>query len=97
MVAINKSVLFSSLLFVAEYFTVSYILLRFSSDTEAELELVRVLSLAAGAKAAVVANHWAEGGAGAVALGAAVVEACAAARADSALQFRCVFTAGSCA
>lgn len=61
---------------------------KFSSDTEAELELVRSLSLAAGATAAVVANHWAEGGAGAMALGAAVIEACAVSRADPALNFK---------
>jgi formyltetrahydrofolate synthetase len=61
---------------------------RFASDTEAELELVRTLSLAAGATAAVVANHWAEGGAGAMALGAAVIDACATARADPAFEFK---------
>ena len=38
---------------------------RFSTDTEEELELVRQLTLEAGAYAAVVANHWAQGGAGA--------------------------------
>jgi len=53
---------------------------RFSTDTPAELELVRSLSLAAGAYAAVVANHWAEGGAGAVDLAQAVVQACAHSR-----------------
>jgi methylenetetrahydrofolate dehydrogenase (NADP+)/methenyltetrahydrofolate cyclohydrolase/formyltetrahydrofolate synthetase len=50
--------------------------------------LVRNLSLAAGATAAVVANHWAEGGAGAADLGRAVIEACAKARADPALNFK---------
>jgi hypothetical protein len=44
---------------------------------------VAKLSLASGAHAAVVANHWAEGGKGAVDLGAAVAEACAAAKAVS--------------
>jgi formyltetrahydrofolate synthetase len=39
--------------------------LRFGTDTEAELECVRKLCLAHGAYDAVVANHWAEGGAGA--------------------------------
>ena len=39
--------------------------LRFSTDTEEELELVRQLTLEAGAYAAVVANHWAKGGEGA--------------------------------
>jgi formyltetrahydrofolate synthetase len=49
---------------------------QFSSDTENELELVRSLCMAAGAHAAVVANHWAKGGAGAVDLGLAVTDAC---------------------
>lgn len=49
---------------------------------------MRNLSLAAGATAAVVANHWAEGGAGATALGSAVIEACAKAREDPAMNFR---------
>jgi formyltetrahydrofolate synthetase len=53
---------------------------RFSSDTEAELNLVRDLCLTEGAFAAVVANHWAKGGAGAVDLGNAVIEACQASR-----------------
>ncbi|KAL4074435.1 formate--tetrahydrofolate ligase-domain-containing protein [Scleroderma yunnanense] len=49
---------------------------RFASDTPAELELVRQEALAAGADAAVVSSHWAEGGAGARALAEAVVIAC---------------------
>jgi formate--tetrahydrofolate ligase len=44
----------------------------FPTDTPAEMEAVRQVSLAAGAHAAVVANHWAEGGAGATDLAAAV-------------------------
>ena len=47
-----------------------------SSDTEAELELVRQESLAAGADAAVVSNHWAKGGAGARDLAEAVIATC---------------------
>jgi len=54
---------------------------RFSTDTEAELELVRTLSIEAGAFDARVANHWAKGGAGAVELGQAVIAACAASKA----------------
>jgi len=54
----------------------------FSTDTEAELNLVRDLSLEAGAFNAVVANHWAEGGAGATDLGLAVIEACKASRSE---------------
>lgn len=61
---------------------------RFATDTEEELELVRRLSLDAGAHAAVVANHWAEGGAGATDLGNAVVDACVTARATSESTFR---------
>ncbi|EPQ58117.1 FTHFS-domain-containing protein [Gloeophyllum trabeum ATCC 11539] len=49
---------------------------QFSSDTPAELKLVEELSLAGGADAAVASNHWAEGGAGAVALAQAVISAC---------------------
>ncbi len=42
---------------------------RFSGDTEAEIELVRRIAVEAGAEDAVMSNHWAEGGAGAVDLG----------------------------
>ncbi|KAH7930775.1 FTHFS-domain-containing protein [Leucogyrophana mollusca] len=49
---------------------------QFASDTPAELELVRQEALAGGADAAVVSNHWAEGGAGALALAQAVIATC---------------------
>ncbi len=49
---------------------------RFKDDTPAEMELVRKISKAAGAEDAVVSNHWAEGGAGAVELAKSVVAAC---------------------
>ena len=49
---------------------------KFKDDTDAEIELVRKLSIAAGAEDAVMSNHWAEGGAGAVNLGKAVIAAC---------------------
>ncbi len=49
---------------------------RFHTDTDTEVELVRKISRAAGAEDAVMANHWALGGAGAVELGKAVVAAC---------------------
>ncbi|KAI8989649.1 FTHFS-domain-containing protein [Trametes punicea] len=49
---------------------------QFSSDTEAELQLIRQQALAAGADAAVVSNHWAQGGAGARALAEAVIAVC---------------------
>lgn len=47
-----------------------------STDSAAELALVRDESLAGGADAAVVSNHWAEGGAGARALAEAVIATC---------------------
>src|SRR5689334_14300109 len=49
---------------------------RFKDDTNAEVELVRGMAKASGAEDAVVSNHWAEGGAGAVDLAKAVVAAC---------------------
>ena len=49
---------------------------RFKDDTDKEVALVRKLAIDAGAADAVVSNHWAEGGAGAVELGKAVIAAC---------------------
>jgi methylenetetrahydrofolate dehydrogenase (NADP+)/methenyltetrahydrofolate cyclohydrolase/formyltetrahydrofolate synthetase len=49
---------------------------RFINDTDAELELVRKISLEAGADKAVSANHWAEGGKGAIDLANAVIDVC---------------------
>jgi len=49
---------------------------KFATDTPAELEAVRQAALAAGATDAVVAEHHAFGGAGAVALAEAVIKAC---------------------
>ena len=49
---------------------------RFQYDTDAEIALVKRMAEEAGAYAAVPSNHWAEGGAGAVALAEAVVDAC---------------------
>jgi formyltetrahydrofolate synthetase len=49
---------------------------RFKTDTTAEIDLVRRLAIAAGAEDAVLADHWAQGGAGAVDLGKAVMAAC---------------------
>jgi methylenetetrahydrofolate dehydrogenase (NADP+) / methenyltetrahydrofolate cyclohydrolase / formyltetrahydrofolate synthetase len=48
---------------------------RFYTDTDAEIEVVRKEALAAGAVAAIPATHFAEGGAGAVNLAHAVIEA----------------------
>ncbi len=49
---------------------------RFKDDTDNEVALVRRLAIEAGAADAVVANHWALGGAGAVDLGKALIAAC---------------------
>ncbi len=49
---------------------------RFKDDTPAEIDLVREAAVRAGASAAVSSNHWAQGGAGAVDLGKAVIQAC---------------------
>ena len=51
---------------------------QFPTDTPAELELVRRTAEAAGAHAAVVADHWANGGEGALDLADAVKDACEA-------------------
>ena len=48
----------------------------FRSDTARELELVQELSIACGAFDAVVADHWAKGGQGAVDLAEAITRAC---------------------
>lgn len=49
---------------------------RFHTDTDAEVALVRRMAKEAGAEDAVMSNHWAEGGAGSVDLGRAVMAAC---------------------
>lgn len=49
---------------------------KFKNDTDAEIDIVKKASLDAGAHDAVMANHWAEGGAGAADLGIAVQKAC---------------------
>jgi len=56
---------------------------QFMTDTAAEMETIRNASFAAGAYDAVVANHWAEGGKGAEALGLAVVKACESNKAEN--------------
>jgi formyltetrahydrofolate synthetase len=48
---------------------------RFTTDTPAEIELVKKKALAAGASAAVTHEVWAKGGAGGIELAQAVVEA----------------------
>src|SRR5690606_17590453 len=48
----------------------------FPTDTDLEIETVMKGAIAAGAETAVMSNHWAEGGDGAVKLAEAVVAAC---------------------
>ena len=48
---------------------------RFATDTEAELQVIKDEALKAGALDAIPANHWAEGGAGAVDLAKGVIAA----------------------
>lgn len=48
---------------------------RFTADTDAEINVVRQAAVKAGALDAVSANHWAEGGVGAVDLACAVIKA----------------------
>ncbi|KAL9890228.1 C-1-tetrahydrofolate synthase, cytoplasmic-like [Glossina fuscipes fuscipes] len=48
----------------------------FSSDTNAEHEMIRKASLNAGAVDAVICTHWSEGGAGCLDLANAVIKAC---------------------
>jgi methylenetetrahydrofolate dehydrogenase (NADP+) / methenyltetrahydrofolate cyclohydrolase / formyltetrahydrofolate synthetase len=47
----------------------------FKTDTPAEIEMIRLAALEAGAEDAIVATHWMEGGKGAVKLAEAVVKA----------------------
>ncbi|HAL60908.1 MAG TPA: formate--tetrahydrofolate ligase [Chloroflexi bacterium] len=49
---------------------------KFTTDTEAEIEMVREAAVAAGAEDAVVSEVWAKGGEGGAALAEAVVKAC---------------------
>ena len=58
----------------------------FSTDTPAEVEVVRQAALEAGAMDAVVSTHWADGGAGAVKLAEAVIRA-----ADQPSQFKFLY------
>lgn len=51
---------------------------QFKNDTPAEIEAIKKASMDAGAFDAVLSNHWAEGGAGAADLAAAVARACEA-------------------
>jgi len=66
---------------------------RFHTDTDAEVALVAKLARAGGAFDAVEANHFSHGGAGAAALGRAVMAACATA--DPARDFKFLYDAKS--
>lgn len=48
---------------------------KFETDTEAEAQVIREEAIKAGAEDAIVANHWAEGGKGAVDLAKGVIKA----------------------
>ena len=49
---------------------------KFKDDTDAEIELAKKAAMAAGAETAVMSDHWAHGGKGAIDLAEAVVAAC---------------------
>lgn len=49
---------------------------KFETDTDAEVAVIREEALAAGAEDAIPANHWAEGGKGAIDLAKGVISAC---------------------
>jgi methylenetetrahydrofolate dehydrogenase (NADP+)/methenyltetrahydrofolate cyclohydrolase/formyltetrahydrofolate synthetase len=49
---------------------------RFDTDTENEIALLEKISIEAGAEAAVMTDHWSQGGAGSIALAEAVIKAC---------------------
>ena len=49
---------------------------KFSTDTDAEVALVREAAIAAGAETAAMSDHWTNGGDGAIELAEAVVAAC---------------------
>ena len=60
---------------------------KFSTDTQAEVDVIHKKALEAGADAAVLSNHWAEGGKGAVDLAVAVEAACKKAREHNEFKF----------
>ncbi|KAK4973210.1 tetrahydrofolate synthase [Elasticomyces elasticus] len=55
---------------------------KFTTDTQSEVEIVRSEAITAGAEDAIPANHWAEGGKGAVDLANGVIAACDKANKD---------------
>ncbi|MCJ1289103.1 tetrahydrofolate synthase [Xylographa carneopallida] len=66
-------------IFNARYYGVPVVVAinKMETDTEAEIAVIREESLAAGAYDAIPANHWAEGGSGAVELAKGVITASA--------------------
>ncbi|KAF2271759.1 FTHFS-domain-containing protein [Westerdykella ornata] len=60
---------------------------RFSTDTQAEIDVIKEEALAAGAEDAIPANHWAEGGKGAVDLAKGVIAASAKPKPDFKLLY----------
>lgn len=48
---------------------------KFETDTEAEIQVIREEAISAGAEDAIPANHWAEGGKGAVSLAKGIIAA----------------------
>lgn len=48
---------------------------KFSTDTDAEINVIREEAIAAGAEDAILSNHWAEGGKGAIQLAEGVIAA----------------------
>jgi formate--tetrahydrofolate ligase len=62
---------------------------RFDTDTEAEIETIRLIAKEAGARDAVVSTLWAEGGRGGLELARAVIEA-----ADEPSDFRFLYDLG---
>lgn len=60
---------------------------RFSTDTQAEIDVIREEAIAAGAEDAIPANHWAEGGKGAVDLARGIIAASAKPKPDFKLLY----------
>ncbi|KAF2186153.1 FTHFS-domain-containing protein [Zopfia rhizophila CBS 207.26] len=60
---------------------------RFSTDTQAEIDVIKEEALAAGAEDAIPANHWAEGGKGAIELAKGIIAATPKAKPDFKLLY----------
>ncbi|KAF2871645.1 formate--tetrahydrofolate ligase-domain-containing protein [Massariosphaeria phaeospora] len=60
---------------------------RFSTDTQAEIDVIKEEALAAGAEDAIPANHWAEGGKGAVELAKGIIASSSKSKADFKLLY----------